>query len=166
MRRTILIALVAIMLTACSPWQVRAFNSTTGQNMTVEEATEAWCEIDDTGMQRTIMRRVMGVPHPHWPAPVPPCPAPEPPPPPPTPIHLQWPWAQLAQCESGGNWYINTGNGYYGGLKISITSWGGVGGTGYPHQHSPAEQVHRAQKLQAIQGWGAWPACSLKIGLR
>ncbi len=75
-------------------------------------------------------------------------------------------WDRLAQCESSGNWSINTGNGYYGGLQFSLSSWRAVGGTGYPHQASKAEQIARAEKLKAIQGWGAWPACSAKLGLR
>lgn len=75
-------------------------------------------------------------------------------------------WDRLAQCESSGNWAINTGNGYYGGLQFSLSSWRAVGGTGYPHQASKAEQIARAEKLKAIQGWGAWPACTAKLGLR
>jgi len=75
-------------------------------------------------------------------------------------------WDRLAQCESGGNWAINTGNGYYGGLQFSLASWRGVGGNGYPHQASRAEQISRAEALRARQGWGAWPACSSKLGLR
>lgn len=74
-------------------------------------------------------------------------------------------WDRLAQCESGGNWSINTGNGYYGGLQFSLQSWQAVGGSGYPHQASKEEQINRASKLQAIQGWGAWPACSARLGL-
>jgi hypothetical protein len=90
------------------------------------------------------------------------------PPAPPTtqPTVPSWPWDALAQCESGGNWSINTGNGFYGGLQFTLTSWRAVGGTGYPHQHGREEQIRRGIKLQAIQGWGAWPACSRKIGLR
>lgn len=75
-------------------------------------------------------------------------------------------WDRVAQCESGGNWSINTGNGYYGGLQFSLSSWRGVGGAGYPHQASKAEQIARAEQLLARQGWGAWPACSAKLGLR
>ncbi len=75
-------------------------------------------------------------------------------------------WDSLAQCESGGNWSISTGNGYYGGLQFSLSSWRAVGGQGYPHQASKAEQIARAQALQAIQGWGAWPACTAKLGIR
>ena len=76
------------------------------------------------------------------------------------------PWAALAECESGGDWSINTGNGYYGGLQFSLTSWRGVGGEGYPHQAAVAEQIRRAVMLQALQGWGAWPTCSQAVGLR
>lgn len=75
-------------------------------------------------------------------------------------------WDRLAACESGGNWSINTGNGYYGGLQFSLSSWRGVGGQGYPHQASKAEQIRRAEMLRARGGWGHWPACSAKLGLR
>jgi uncharacterized protein YabE (DUF348 family) len=75
-------------------------------------------------------------------------------------------WDRLAQCESGGNWSINTGNGYYGGLQFSLSTWRAYGGSGYPHQNSRAQQIAIAQKLQAAAGWGQWPACSAKLGLR
>jgi hypothetical protein len=74
-------------------------------------------------------------------------------------------WDQLAQCESGGNWSINTGNGYYGGLQFSLSSWKAVGGSGYPHENSREEQIRRGEMLQARQGWGAWPSCAAKLGL-
>ena len=75
-------------------------------------------------------------------------------------------WDRLAQCESGGNWAINTGNGYYGGLQFSLSSWRGVGGTGYPHENSRETQIEMGKRLQASGGWGHWPACSRKLGLR
>jgi uncharacterized protein YabE (DUF348 family) len=75
-------------------------------------------------------------------------------------------WDSLAQCESGGNWAINTGNGYYGGLQFSAATWRSVGGTGLPHQHSREEQIKRGQILQARAGWGQWPHCSARLGLR
>ncbi len=75
-------------------------------------------------------------------------------------------WDQLAQCESGGNWSINSGNGFYGGLQFSASSWSAVGGSGLPSQASKSEQIARAEMLKARQGWGAWPACSAKLGLR
>ena len=75
-------------------------------------------------------------------------------------------WDALAQCESGGNWSINTGNGYYGGLQFSASTWRSVGGTGLPHQHSREEQIKRGQILQARAGWGQWPHCSAQLGLR
>lgn len=75
-------------------------------------------------------------------------------------------WERLAQCESGGNWSANTGNGFYGGLQFTPSSWRAVGGQGLPHQASKAEQIARGQRLQAQQGWGAWPACSRELGLR
>jgi LysM repeat protein len=75
-------------------------------------------------------------------------------------------WDRLAQCESGGNWSINTGNGYYGGLQFSASSWRAAGGSGLPHQASRGEQIARAKVLQSRQGWGAWPACTAKLGIR
>jgi hypothetical protein len=74
-------------------------------------------------------------------------------------------WDKLAECESGGNWSINTGNGYYGGLQFSESSWQAVGGSGLPHQHSREEQIKRGKILQSQQGWGAWPSCSAQLGL-
>ena len=75
-------------------------------------------------------------------------------------------WDQLAQCESGGNWSINTGNGYYGGLQFSLSTWQAYGGTGYPHQASRETQIAVATKLRdATGGYGSWPACSAKLGL-
>jgi hypothetical protein len=75
-------------------------------------------------------------------------------------------WERLAQCESNGNWSINTGNGYYGGLQFALRTWRAVGGTGYPHQASKAEQIRRGEILQQRYGWGQWPACSRALGLR
>lgn len=74
-------------------------------------------------------------------------------------------WDRLAACESGGNWAINTGNGYYGGLQFLPSTWRGVGGTGLPHQHSREEQIKRAEILLARSGWGQWPQCARKIGM-
>ena len=75
-------------------------------------------------------------------------------------------WDRLAQCESGGNWGINTGNGYSGGLQFAPGTWRANGGTGSAHNASRAEQIRVAERVRASQGWGAWPACSSKLGLR
>ena len=75
-------------------------------------------------------------------------------------------WDRLAQCESGGNWGISTGNGYSGGLQFSSGTWAANGGTGSAHNASRAEQIRVAERVRASQGWGAWPACSAKLGLR
>jgi hypothetical protein len=72
---------------------------------------------------------------------------------------------RLAQCESGGNWSINTGNGYYGGLQFNLGTWRGVGMSGYPHQASKATQIAAGQKLHSQRGWSPWPSCSRKLGL-
>jgi hypothetical protein len=73
-------------------------------------------------------------------------------------------WEKLAQCESGGNWSMNSGNGYYGDLQFSLASWRDVGGTGYPHEHSKSEQIHRGKILQARYGWDQWPVCARELG--
>lgn len=78
-------------------------------------------------------------------------------------------WDRIAQCESGGNWSINTGNGYHGGLQFSGQTWRAFGGGKYAptaDQASRAQQIDIAKKVQAQQGWGAWPACTSKLGIR
>ena len=70
-------------------------------------------------------------------------------------------WDAVAQCESGGNWSINTGNGYYGGLQFSQSSWAAHGGTQYApraDQATKAQQIAIAEKVLDMQGQGAWPA--------
>lgn len=77
-------------------------------------------------------------------------------------------WDQLAQCEASGNWAANTGNGYYGGLQFSHSTWLGYGGgayADYPHQATREEQIAIAEKLRAARGYQPWPACRLKLGL-
>ena len=69
-------------------------------------------------------------------------------------------WDRLAQCESGGNWSINTGNGYYGGLQFLPSTWRANGGSGMPHQASREEQIRVAENLRANSGFAPWPACS------
>ena len=71
-------------------------------------------------------------------------------------------WDAVAQCESGGNWSINTGNGYYGGLQFSASTWAAYGGTQYAStadQASKAQQIEIGEKVLAAQGKGAWPNC-------
>ncbi|PMC76256.1 MULTISPECIES: resuscitation-promoting factor [unclassified Brachybacterium] len=78
-------------------------------------------------------------------------------------------WDRLAQCESGGNWSINTGNGYYGGLQFNRGTWLAYGGGQYAPTANLAtreQQIAIAKKTQAAQGWGAWPACTARLGIR
>ena len=78
-------------------------------------------------------------------------------------------WDSLAQCEAGGNWAINTGNGFSGGLQFTPSTWLAYGGGQYaPQAHlaTREQQIAGASKVQAGQGWGAWPACTAKLGLR
>jgi len=74
-------------------------------------------------------------------------------------------WDRLAQCESGGDWSADSGNGFYGGLQFTLESWAAVGGTGSPAANSRDEQIMRAERLYDDQGWGAWPNCSATLGL-
>lgn len=77
-------------------------------------------------------------------------------------------WDKLAQCESGGNWAINTGNGYYGGLQFSYGTWLAYGGGEFAPTANLAtreQQIIIAERTLAGQGWGAWPACSARHGL-
>jgi hypothetical protein len=78
-------------------------------------------------------------------------------------------WNKLAQCESGGRWHINTGNGYYGGLQFSDPTWDAFKGRKMAHRADKARkkaQIRTAEKVRRAQGWGAWPHCSQKLGLR
>ena len=78
-------------------------------------------------------------------------------------------WNRLAHCESGGRWHINTGNGYYGGLQISASTWRAYGGgrlAALPSRASKPQQIRIGERIRHGQGWGAWPACSARLGLR
>jgi chromosome segregation ATPase len=72
-------------------------------------------------------------------------------------------WDKIAQCESGGNWHINTGNGYYGGLQFSAATWHSVGGPGLPHEHSRETQIKYAKILQKRSGWGQWSCAGARF---
>jgi resuscitation-promoting factor RpfB len=75
-------------------------------------------------------------------------------------------WDLLAKCEAGGNWAINTGNGYYGGLQFNAGTWRAYGGQGMPHQNSREQQIAIGEKVVAASGgFGAWPGCASKLGL-
>lgn len=74
-------------------------------------------------------------------------------------------WDALAQCESGGNWAINTGNGFSGGLQFTPSTWAAFGGVGAPENATREQQIAVAERVQAGQGWGAWPACAAQLGL-
>jgi hypothetical protein len=97
-------------------------------------------------------------------APAPQAPPPPAPPAPPAPSGHNW--DAVAQCESGGNWSINTGNGYYGGLQFSQSTWAGFGGTAYAPRAdlaSKAQQIAVAERVLAVQGAGAWPTCGRNL---
>jgi hypothetical protein len=91
---------------------------------------------------------------------VPPPPAPDaPPPPPPARKAYSVNWDAIAQCESGGNWGISTGNGFSGGLQFTSSTWHANGGSGSPASASREEQIRVAENVLHSQGIGAWPVC-------
>ncbi len=78
-------------------------------------------------------------------------------------------WDRLARCESGQRWHIHTGNGYYGGLQFSSSTWRGFGGrrfAPYAHRATRLQQIRIGQRVRRAQGWRAWPVCSYRVGLR
>jgi hypothetical protein len=136
------------------------------------------------GLSAAIASAVSATPAPAPPAPVVTAPAPVSHPPtiqapiagpapttPPTPVApvvsggAGGVWAALRQCESGGNYAENTGNGYYGAYQFSQATWSGLGYPGRPDLAPPATQDQAAQRLQARSGWGQWPACAAALGL-
>lgn len=74
-------------------------------------------------------------------------------------------WDRLAQCESGGNWAINTGNGFYGGLQFDIGTWGGYKGYANASLAPASVQIEKAMEVHARRGFSPWPACKMKLGL-
>ncbi|MFJ9597749.1 transglycosylase family protein [Streptomyces virginiae] len=80
----------------------------------------------------------------------------------------EWPWDCVADCESGGRWAVNTGNGFYGGLQFWQPTWEEYGGLAFAPRADLAERAHQisvAQEVLAAQGWNAWPVCSKRYGL-
>lgn len=78
-------------------------------------------------------------------------------------------WDRMAQCEASGNWGINTGNGFYGGLQFTPSTWAAFGGHAYAsnaHLATKAQQIAVAERVLNVQGPGAWPHCSVVAGLR
>lgn len=95
-------------------------------------------------------------------------PPPQPPPPPAPIVPDGGIWACIAHYESGGDWSIDTGNGYSGGLQFTVSSWAAAGGLAYApaaYLASETAQIAVAQRLQQMQGWGAWPVSSVRCGL-
>ncbi len=75
-------------------------------------------------------------------------------------------FARLRQCESGGNYAADSGNGYYGAYQFSPGTWQGLGYQGYPHENPPEVQDEAAWRLQDAEGWDPWPYCADRLGLR
>lgn len=101
------------------------------------------------------------------------APAPTPKPATPKPVTAAAPrpsddsvWQRLRNCEAGGRYDRNSGNGYYGAYQFSAGTWRSLGYKGLPHQAPPEVQDEAARKLQARSGWGQWPACARRIGAR
>lgn len=73
-------------------------------------------------------------------------------------------WDAIAQCESGGDWSTNTGNGFYGGLQFKPSTWSSHGGVGNPASAPRTEQIRVAENVLTTQGIGAWPVCGKYAG--
>ena len=83
----------------------------------------------------------------------------------PAPVATGDVWAELRDCESGGNYAEDTGNGFYGAYQFAPGTWTALGYPGLPNEAPPAVQDAAAQELQSRSGWGQWPGCSAKLGL-
>ena len=143
MRRLTAVLILTVALTAataCTPGQVTAFFHARGQTIDQADASFVAVALDRWADQQRLLLDYLAA-----------IAAAE--------IPNETRWDRVAQCESGGNWSINTGNGYYGGLQFHPATWRSVGGTGLPHQHSKAEQIRRAEILKARAGLGQWPVC-------
>jgi hypothetical protein len=73
-------------------------------------------------------------------------------------------WQGVADCEAGGNWHINTGNGHYGGLQFSLGTWQAYGGPGMPHEQAAWRQAEIGERVRLDTGLGAWPHCGRHYG--
>lgn len=163
--------------------------TTTVPEPTPEEEWQAWyASLSDEDRLRFELFSMDDAERAEWaafvsPPPPPPEPAPEPEPAPapaPAPEPVPNPpavpavdpnsvWDQLAQCEASGNWHINTGNGYSGGLQFHPTTWTSLGGgefAPYAYLATREQQIVIGERVLAAQGWGAWPGCTRKMGLR
>jgi hypothetical protein len=158
-RRTALALGLVVALAACTPAQMAAWLEDHDMPVPEDEAVLAEQAEWATAFWQTVLEALASAPAPAAPAPVPAAP--------PSSGPYGWPWDALAECEAGGNWYINTGNGYYGGLQFSHSTWMAHGGSGYAHENPPEVQIAVAQRLVAASGgsYGAWPACRARLGL-
>lgn len=149
LRRALLPLAMVLALSACTPAQAEAWLVLHG----VENPTQAQIDAFSTSASDWWSNAI------EKPEPAAPALAPAP-----------WViWDDLAMCESTYRWDINTGNGFYGGLQFVQSTWRAFGGqqfATYAHQATREQQIHVAIKVQASQGWGAWPGCARKLGLR
>lgn len=137
----------------------------------VADEQARWAALVEADLQARWAALAPPPPPPPAPAPVPtPAPAPEVGGGPPAPeVGSGSVWDALAQCESSGNWAMNSGNGFYGGVQFMHQTWVNMGGRDYaeyPHEATREQQIEVSERLLAAYGWGQWPACSRKLGLR
>lgn len=137
---TLIVATLIVTASACTPTSVQAFFASRGQTIDRPTATAVAANLNEWDRRQRILLAYLAAVQAAQ-------------------IPNEARWDRVAQCESGGNWAINTGNGYYGGLQFLPATWRSVGGTGLPHQHSKAEQIRRAEILKARAGLGQWPVC-------
>lgn len=143
MRRLTAVLILTVALTAataCTPGQVTAFFHARGQTIDQADASFVAVALDRWADQQRLLLDYLAA-----------VAAAE--------IPNEARWDRVAQCESGGNWSINTGNGYYGGLQWLPSTWRAYGGQGMPHQASKHDQIIVAERVRTSSGLGAWPVC-------
>lgn len=151
LRRVLLPIVLVIALSGCTPEQAKLWLSLNGVEDLSDEEVKAFAAWAEDWWVEALKPKPAGT----------------------TPSALAPPpwtvWDDLAMCESTYRWSINSGNGFHGGLQFHPRTWTAFGGqefAAYAYQASREEQIHIGMRVQAKQGWGAWPGCSSKLGLR
>ena len=148
LRRILSIAVVVLasmsVAASCSAQQVQTYFSLSGRDITTTQASQiaSYLTIWDA-QNRALLQYLAAVQA--------------------SSIPNEANWDRVAACESGGNWAINTGNGYYGGLQFNLGTWRAYGGTGYPNQNSKAQQIRIAENVRTQSGLGHWPVCGSRF---
>ena len=133
--RVLIVSVLAILaVSACTPEQVQEVARTVGVEVTQEQAASLASYASRPPEEPQLARQA-----------------------------TEKSWAALRNCEAGGNYAINTGNGFYGAYQFNAGTWRSVGGIGLPHLATPAEQDRRAKILYSQRGRSPWPICGRQL---